>query len=249
MTYTVKGGDTLSGILKKLGAKSWSSPSTWNLVKTASGSPHMIRPGERLDLSRVPGIAQTSTAPKTTTPKTTQTPGEKLIEGVADKKAPMRKFEDSYGELRDMMPLPYMQQFAAQQANPFALREAVRTMRDWERGLGGGYHGSGYQQAQRQRGLHDVQTYQKELEQQFLDPQKQLFTDWYGTEKERYELDPTYEARRFADPNLMGGREFDPNQSFANLAYNPYDVTQHFGGGISGYGATPDYGRLYGSVT
>lgn len=69
MTYTVKPGDTLSGILKKLGVSSYASPQTWALVKTRSGNPSRIYSGEVLDLSRVPGLApQQASAPAPVAP-------------------------------------------------------------------------------------------------------------------------------------------------------------------------------------
>jgi len=74
MTYTVKPGDTLSGILKKLGVSSYASPQTWALVKTRSGNPGRIYPGEVLDLSRVPGLA-----PKQTTAPTPVAPTAPVV--------------------------------------------------------------------------------------------------------------------------------------------------------------------------
>lgn len=48
--YTVKQGDSLSGILKAQGNPNWASPNEWAKIKVPSGNPALIRPGEVLKI-------------------------------------------------------------------------------------------------------------------------------------------------------------------------------------------------------
>lgn len=55
MTYVVKGGDTLSGILKKLNVPGWNTRAVWNKIapQLRSKNPSRIYPGEVINLSAV----------------------------------------------------------------------------------------------------------------------------------------------------------------------------------------------------
>ncbi len=55
MTYVVKGGDTLSGILKKFNVPGWNTSAVWNKItpQLRSKNPGRIYPGEVIDLSSV----------------------------------------------------------------------------------------------------------------------------------------------------------------------------------------------------
>ena len=55
MTYTVKGSDTLSGILKRFNVPGWNTPAVWNVLASQlrSKNPNRIYPGEVIDLSPV----------------------------------------------------------------------------------------------------------------------------------------------------------------------------------------------------
>ena len=48
--YRVTPGQTLSGILQSLGNPNYASPEEWAKVKTRSGNPNLIYPGEELEL-------------------------------------------------------------------------------------------------------------------------------------------------------------------------------------------------------
>lgn len=67
-TYTVKQGESLSGILKAAGNPNFASPAEWAKVTGfSSGNPNLIRPGEILTLPDKAGVAPIS-APATQTP-------------------------------------------------------------------------------------------------------------------------------------------------------------------------------------
>lgn len=255
MKYTVKAGDTLSQILKNLEVSSYASSDTWSKVKTASGSPHLIRVGETLDLSKVPGLAsstKTSTQKATQAPSATKTPSRDISEKVVAETAPPReRFEDVYGQLHEFMPEAAFTQFAAQQANPFHFRDMVRQTQDYERGLGlSGAWRTGYGDSGRTDLLNQLESQRKEAMQPFIQQQRDYFTDWYGAEKKRYETtdDPGFSLDRAGLGGAFGGKGFAPSAKAHQYTYNPLDLTKYLRPSISGYGAAPNMDKLYGTI-
>jgi hypothetical protein len=252
MKYTVKGGDTLSGILKKLGVKSYSSPSTWRLVQTKSGSASIIRPGEVLDLSRVPGLSSSSN--KSTSKA--KTPAEKIAEESAKNIVTKEMFQKRFGTEEELMPTAAMQQFAAQQINPEALRQSVRTMAnmDWKRGISGsGAQTSGYGMATRDRQLNELERQRRTDIANYMQTQKDLFGNWYAQEWENYQTSKDPSNYTLSSAGLGGafndlGWTNNPTKTGNQYAYNALDMRDYLRTrGPSGYAVAPE--NLYGSIT
>jgi len=255
MTYVVKPGDTLAGILKKLGVSSYSSPATWALVRTKSGNPGKIYSGETLDLSRVLGTSGSSTTAAAT--PAPETESERLARLAAEKIQRKDAFHNRFGTLEQNMPLAALQQFAEQQVNPEAFRMANEQMRniDWRRAISGsGAQMSGYGTMERSSALDQLERQRKEMVDRFVNSQKDLFSDWYRAELNNYmtSADPSnYQL------NLGGlGGEFaklgwtnNPSQPQNQYSYNPIDMRDYFKNrGVSGYQAAP-LNNLWGTIT
>lgn len=254
MTYTVKAGDTLSQILKNLGVSSFASPNTWNLVKTASGSPHLIRTGETLNLSGVkhlmPGQQTTQTTAAVSKPATVA-PSQQIAQTVDKEVAPPKpRFEERFGHLNQFVPEAAITQFAAQQVNPYAFRNMVRQMQDYERGLGtSGAWRTGYGGSGRTDLINQLEQQRKEMMAPFIAEQTQRFEDWYGAEKKRYETtdDPAFSLERAGLGGVLGGAGYAPSSSANKYTYQPLDLTKFLTPSSSGYGAAP-LNQLYGTI-
>lgn len=263
MTYTVKAGDSLSKILKNLGVSSYASPSTWSLIQTRSGSPHLIRVGEQLNLSPVahmmpgyqaPAPVTISTASKSQEPVTTSTASKSQeLSREAAKYVPTREaFWKKYGTEEELIPTAAIQQFAAQQVNPEALRQSVRTMADVDlrRAISGsGAQVSGYGAAERENVLAALERQRKTDMDQYINQQKNLFTDWYSAEMQSYmnSQDPNWTWNTAGLSGTLGGTGYTPTKKAGGAVYNPLDLRDYFRGGVSGYQQAP--GNLYGTIT
>jgi hypothetical protein len=259
MTYTVKPGDTLSQILKNFGVSSYSSPSTWALVSTRSGDPGRIFSGETLDLSRAMGYQSTggsggsggSSGSSTSTTISGDLAGKAAAELGPTKDA----FHKRFGTLEENMPLAALEQFAEQQVNPDAFRNAVNQMSNLERGFStSGSWRTGYAQSERERTLADLERQRKEMVSQYIDPQKELFKNWYGAEMENYmtSKDP---SNYVLDRSGLGGTfddlgwTNDPSKPQNVYTYNPIDMRNYFRNqGVSGYRPAP-LNNLWGTIT
>ena len=244
MKYTVRGGDTLSAILKRHNVKNWASPSTWAKVATPSGSPHLIRPGETLDLSRV--LPQAAPAPAKTTTKSTAkttTPAQKAAEKVPTP-APRPDFHDVIGGTQEEFLAgmePRLLQIAAERVNPKALSMSVEALREQgkRRGFGGVQGGlggtplSGYGEVRRQNLLGDLESRRKEMMQPWLQQQKNLFSNWYQDQMSGYELSPDtrtlQDLQRTLPHDFMGG-DFQLGKRIQPGTYEDIDLRNLFSG-------------------
>ena len=258
MIYTVKGGDSLSQILKNYGVSSYASPSTWALIKTRSGNPSLIYSGEQLDLSPVahlmsgyqaPAPAQASSVTQSSQAYSTAAP---MVQETTKAIAPARSFEKDYGtdsNFTGLVPYAVFQQFAAQQTAPEALREASEMMRGYnlERIRSGSTaRPSGYEEYMRSELLRDIDRMQKEMANPYSEAALGLYTDWLASQKKSYETDPSYQLQKYVDPNYPG-LNFQVKKGLNESVYNPHDLSQYF---TSGYNApTVNWDRLYGTVT
>ena len=264
MKYTVRGGDTLSEILKRHNVKNYASPSTWAKVATPSGSPHLIRPGERLDLSRV--LPKPAPAPKKTTTKSTAekstakttTPAQKAAEKVPTP-APRPDFHDVIGGTQEEFLAgmePRLLQMAAGRVNPEALRMSVDALREQGKGRGfGGVQGglggtplSGYGEVRRENLLGDLESQRKEMMQPWLQQQKDLFSNWYQEEMTGYEESPDtmtlQDLQRTLPHDFMGG-DFQLGKRIRPGTYEDIDLRNLFGGTHTRMPTGEDlYGRM-----
>lgn len=258
-TYTVRAGDSLSAILKRLGVSSYASPSTWNLIRTRSGSPHSIAIGERLDLSPVAHMMPGYQAPKSVAPAQQSvaparptTKSQKLAKEAAKYVGTKDSFRKKFGTEEQLIPRAAIQQFAAQQVNPEALRQSVRTMADTDlrRAISGsGAQVSGYGMRERENVLADLERQRRTAMKQYEDQQRNLFTDWYAAEMASYEKanDPNWKWDTAGLSGALGGSGYDPIKQAGSAVYNPLDFRDYFRGGVSGYQGAP--GSLYGTIT
>jgi hypothetical protein len=139
MTYTVRGGDTLSSILKRYDVPGWNKASVWNKLvpQLKSGNYNVIRPGEKLDLSSVlPNSQSTSSQSK---PKSTTLADEYAQTGVnAGKAADQPSFQEALPFYKAWEGfVPQASRAAASQINPEAQRQLKSNLYDYNMGMAG----------------------------------------------------------------------------------------------------------------
>lgn len=255
MIHTVKGGESLSQILKNYGVSSYASPSTWALIKTKSGSPSLIRPGEQLDLSSVAHLMSGYQAPGTSGSAGGSSGGYStatgLTQGATEGLSPGRSFEKDYGtdaNFTGLVPYAAFRQFAAEQTAPEALRSASDMMRNYDLGrigTGSTARASGYEEYMRSQLLNDIDRMQKEMAEPYYQAAMDRYTDWLASQKKSYETDPSYQLQNYVDPNYPG-MNFQVQKGLDQSVYNPHNLSQYFS---SGYSAPVDWNKLYGTIT
>lgn len=254
MQYTVKGGDSLSQILKNYGVSSYASPATWALVKTASGSPSLIRPGEVLDLAPVAHLMPGYRAPAPA-PAPVATPSQKLAQEISKYVPTKEAFYKKFGTEQELIPRAAIEQFAEQQVNPQFLRGAVRDLAryDMVRGSqGSGARRSGYGDVERASLLDTLEAQKKTMAQEYIGQQMDLFNKWYADQYSSYQLaeDPKWVWNTAGLGGLLGGSGYTPTKQAGSARYNPLDLRGFLTTtGPSGYQQVADYDRLYGTIT
>ncbi len=257
MIHQVKGGESLSQILKNYGVSSYASPATWALVRTRSGNPSLIYSGEQLELSPVthlmsgyqaPAPAQASSVTQSSQSYSTAAP---MVQEVTKAESPGRTFEKDYGtdaNFTGLVPYAAFRQFAAEQTAPEALREASNMMRGYDLGRirsGSTARPSGYEEYMRSQLLNDIDRMQKEMAEPYYQTATDRYTDWLKSQKLSYETDPAYQLQKYVNPDYPG-MSFQVKKGLNQAIYNPHDLSQYF---TSGYNAPVDWNKLYGTIT
>lgn len=177
MAYVVQRGDTLEKIAKKLGVKNWRD--LWNMnVKTLKAN--HAKTGNYL----LKGQKITTSAAKTGGSPSQQT-GAKYANKVED---PTRQgFEKKFGLEGELRPDESFMQFAEQQVNPEALRQAQEQVRgfDWSAAISGA-SASGMNNLSRGNLINNLDRQRQTQINQFVGSQKDLFSNWYNKELNSY---------------------------------------------------------------
>lgn len=248
-TYTIRGGDTLSGIAKKLGIKGgW--PALYEQNKKVIGNnPNFIRPGWQLSYNSPSSGGSTggSSGGSTTTTTTTTPPSVNTGNTIAaaveggDKES----FYKKYGTLEELTPTAMFQAFGEERVNPDQLRQAVTSMEDYDRSFaaGGGYM-SGKMQSRRQDYINSLEQARKTAVEQYVQQQKNNYTDWYTQQLKNYTTakNPTdfqLDAYGIELPSTYNQETYKPETQYSYTS--PFQMTDLFKYG--GYSApTAMYG-------
>jgi len=245
--YTVQRGDSLSAIAKKLGISGgWQE--LYNVNKSVVGSnPNLIYAGQKL----------TYGSPTSSTSKagTTKTKSQEVAESIAKQVGPTKEaFYKRFGTEQELIPTASLQQFAAEQVNPEAFRQAVTQTRDYDwQAAQKGLMRSGYGMTQREALLDELERSRREQVEQYMTTQKDLFTDWYGQQMRQYMESEDPSGYQLEAAGLGGAFENlgwtnQPSVPTTQYQYNPLDMRDYFRlGGRSGYSARPT--NLYGTIT
>jgi len=138
MTYTVRGGDTLSSILKRYDVPGWNTPSVWNKLvpQLSSGNYNVIRPGETLNLSSVLPSSQTTQPSATTSGSLADSYAQPGVD--AGKAADQPSFQEALPFYKAWEGfVPQASQAAASQINPEAQRQLKSNLYDYNMGMAG----------------------------------------------------------------------------------------------------------------
>lgn len=246
-TYTVKSGDSLSRIYKSLGYSSWQD--LWNNWKSQSrsGNYNLIYAGEQIPYKNQPAPAP-SVAKKTTPAPAAKPPSQTLTDTATKDIQTREQFAKRFGTVDELTPTAAMQQFAAQQTNPYYFEQARLALRDMSRNAAAtGAYRVGQTNTDMQRTLAEVNRQRMADIENQLATQKELFaSNWYYPEMESYMTSATPSKWGLSQIDLTGyGIDNSAYDNMYKYEYNPLNMSNYFGGYGSLYKA-PE--QMYGSL-
>jgi hypothetical protein len=247
--YTVQSGDTLSKIYKSLGYGSWQD--LWNSWKSSSrsGNANMIYIGEQIPYKAAATTNTAAPAPVTIpAPTVTATPSETLGNTVAGNLSTKEQFAKRFGTLAELTPEAAFTQFGEQQVSPTYYRQASQALRDaMKTASASGAYRVGQTNTEMTNTVNDIESQRKAAVAQYVQAQKDPYTDWYNAEMESYMNAPDPGSYTLNNFDLSGyGVDNSAYNNQFKYKYNPVNLTNMFGG----YGsAFTKPGKLYGDLT
>lgn len=223
--YTTTGNETLQSLAKRMGMKNWKNLLARNktILYNKNGT---LKAGQKLNTNVI------------------LTPGEKIAKNVPDQSR--EGFEKKYGLERDLRPEAAFQQIAEEQVNPEQLRIARNSINAYDMGMSqSGAWRTGGAMRQRVDLLNQLERQRKEAVNAFIEPQRELFNQWYNKELEAYgksKTPNTYTLSKFGiDIPGVSQQTITPGEKYSYAT--PFDYKKVFGYGAYG-GNIPTYGAL-----
>lgn len=180
-TYTVNKGDTLQSIAKKKGYSNWKD--LWN-SNVSTLKANFAKTGNYLLKGGTINLPSSSSSFNV---KASGTTPSKAIAKTLGTDQTRQGFEKRFGMEQQLRPDAAFTQVAEENVNPEQLRLANKTISGYDLGLStSGAWRTGQGMLDRGNLVNDLERQRKEAVNAFIQPQRELFSNWYNKELEAY---------------------------------------------------------------